>query len=203
MSHPTFGISVNLMGLTFPIPEEDKARNAPGAAHSAQHMPSPRAAGPSPAQPSRAAQPPCDACLGPCGKPVGSIQVLAGRYPCVSELLPARTGLGRCQARAGRGPLRSCWHLLAPAPCSDTVLQVWHLGKSFSCPLGDAALSLFHAPAPRGAAQSPRVTPVPFPLLLGVGSQQLGPPFSLSKGKVLFSPGRPQRGKETKRVAWA
>lgn len=142
MAHPTFGIEVDLTGLTFPIPEEGQGQKkptwkppcwaAPHAAHTAQpgqHVPSPRAAGASPAQRSRDAQPPSDGCLGPCGKPVGLIQVLAGRYPCVSESLPARTGLGGCQARAGRGPLRSAGtsqHLpraqASLAPCKKLLL---------------------------------------------------------------------------------
>lgn len=103
---------------------------AQGLLQPGRHLPSPQAAGPSPAQSSRDAEPPSAGCLVACVKQVGLVQVLAGRYPCVSDPLPVRRRLGGCQARAGWGPLRSAGRNMgtclmlgccAPslAPCSE------------------------------------------------------------------------------------
>lgn len=209
---------MNLLGLTFPILEQGQGQKchnatwqwpcwaAPHAAHAAQpgqHVPSPRAAGPRPAQRSRNAQPPSDGCLGPCGTPVGLIQVLAGRYPCVSELLPARTGLGGCQARAGRGPLRSAGtsrHLpRAQTRCSKSGTSqkaspaLWGLQLYPFCML---QLQGEQHRAPK-LSQFPSVTWE----LEGLSSSEISLFLKQRKDAFFAQEGLEKHGKATKRVA--
>lgn len=133
MLHLTSGIwGRELTVLTFPIPKEGQGQKyhldafvlcksiqhmsactSPASLVAQQllqpgrHLPSPQAAGPSPDHSSRDSKPPYDSWLVACVKPGGLVQVLVGRYPCVSVQLPVRRSLSGCQARAGWGPLRS------------------------------------------------------------------------------------------------
>lgn len=135
-----------------------------------------------------------------CGKPVGLIQVLAGRYPCVSELLPARTRLGGCQARAGRGPLRSAG-TSRPLPRAQTWCSKSGTSEKSSPALWGLQLYPFSMLQLQGEQhRAPKLSQ--FPSLARRGSQAVRFPFSLAKGSCFFSQeGLEKHGKETKRVA--